>query len=345
MLVYLICCVTTVFSQSEKGLFETDSVLEISLTGDVKKLLSDRSGEDLQYHPLVLSYRKADGSIDSMPIQAKTRGNFRRMRSNCIYPPVFIDFKDGVQKQTIFKKQDKMKVVMPCVADEYVVREWLVYKLYNIVTPNSFRARLARLTLNQTGKQKPYGNFYCILLEEEEQMAKRNKKISVERKMIPQQAEPGSFLKMAVFEYLVGNTDWSIEYLQNIKLLAADSFSLPIPVAYDFDHAGIVNAPYARPAQELNMSSIRERRYRGYCIEDIKEFDSTIAFYNQVKNDVYKLYTDCTFIDEKYKRSTVEFLDEFYETINDADRVKKEFSYPCDKYGTGNVIIKGLQHQ
>ena len=43
------------------------------------------------------------------------------------------------------------------------------------------------------------------------------------------------------FEYMIGNTDWSVEYLQNIKLATVDSNSAPITIPYDFDHAGIVN--------------------------------------------------------------------------------------------------------
>ena len=105
-----------------------------------------------------------------------------------------------------------------------------------------------------------------MLLEDENKMAKRNGGISITRKMRPNQTEPNTFLTMAVFQYLIGNTDWSVQYMQNIKLVAADSIAVPVAVAYDFDHSGMVNAPYAKPAEELRMSSVRERRYRGYCI-------------------------------------------------------------------------------
>jgi len=126
-------------------------------------------------------------------------------------------------------------------------------------------------------------------------------------------------------------------------LLAADSTAVPIAVPYDFDHAGVVGAPYAKPAEELHMNSVRERRYRGYCIPDMKRFDDVIAFYNHLRTDIYKLYADCPLLDIKYVKATTLYFDEFYNTINNPVALQKEFSYPCDKNGTGNVVIKGLK--
>ena len=148
---------------------------------------------------------------------------------------------------------------------------------------------------------------------------------------------------MAMFEYLIGNTDWSLQYQQNIKLIARDSLSVPYTVPYDFDHAGMVNAPYALPAEELQMRSVRERRYRGYCITDMKQFAETFALYNSLKNDIYKLYTSCQLLDAKSIKAATQYLDEFYNTINNEKKIASEFGYPCDKNGTGNVIIKGLK--
>jgi hypothetical protein len=148
---------------------------------------------------------------------------------------------------------------------------------------------------------------------------------------------------MAVFEFLIGNTDWSIQYLQNIKLLAPDSNAMPTPVPYDFDMSGLVNTPYAKPAEELMLSSVSERRYRGYCIKDMTQFDQVIGLYNHLKDSIYWTITNCHELDDKFKRSTLKFIDEFYETIDNPTAVKKAFQYPCDKSGTGNVVIKGLR--
>lgn len=330
-------------TQTSKSLFETDSLLQLTLSGNIRELLNDRA-ENPQYHSLMVLYRKEDSSNFSIAAEAKTRGHFRKLKENCNYPPLQLHFKKtDTLSNSVFKDQQKIKLVMPCQGDDYVVREWLVYKLYNLVTPKSFRARLTRVTLADTKNKKTTASFYGMLLEEENQMARRNDDIAIAYKIKPENTEEDAFLKMAVFEYLIGNTDWSVQYLQNIKLIAADSTSMPTTVPYDFDHAGIVDAPYAKPAEELEMSSVRERRYRGYCVEDLKKFDSVIALYNRLKPGIYNLYTSCSLLDDKYKKATIKYLDAFYATINNTAAMQKEFGYPCDKNGTGNVVIKGLR--
>jgi hypothetical protein len=324
-------------------LFESNEVLNIKLSGGLRDLFNDRS-DNAKYHDITVSYPNKDGKTISIPVRAKTRGNFRRKLGNCTYPPIWLDFSENKnQPASLFSGQAKLKLVMPCRGDDLVVREYLLYKIYNLVTEKSFRARLVKVETEDTKRKKNGDPFFGMLLEEDKQMAKRNHSILVKRPMLRMQStEKDAFLKMAVFEYLIGNTDWSVEYQQNIRLLAKDSLSIPTPVPYDFDHAGLVEAPYAQPAEELQMRSVRERRYRGYCINDMKEFAPVIAFYNDLKKDIYALYTNCNLIDSKYLKATIKYLDEFYNTINDAKQLQEAFGYPCRPDGTGNVIIKGL---
>ncbi len=333
-----------VIGQKAPGLFETDEVLEISLQGSLKKLLNDRS-QAPQYFPLVVSYITGDHSKLAIAARARTRGHFRRMKENCTYPPLYLNFsKSDTLKASVFKKQDKLKLVMPCRGDEYVVREWMIYRLYNLVSPVSFKARLVRVKLEDSTAKKEVPPFYGILLEDESQLAKRNGLVPVAKKLQPEQTEAEAFLTMAVFAYMIGNTDWSVQYQQNVKLLARDSQALVTTVVpYDFDHAGLVNAPYAKPAEELHMASIRQRRYRGYCIRNLKRFDGVISRFNDLKKDIYELYATCTLLEANYIKSTTKFLDDFYATINDPRTLEREFLYPCDESKTGNVVIKGLK--
>src|SRR6187200_907406 len=328
---------------SEKDLFESDEILSITLKGNIRQLLNDRADKPTS-HSITLSYREKDTSQVSIPVQMKTRGHFRKLKENCKYPPLQISFPADVNRlSSEFSGQKKLKLVMPCVGDDYVIREWLVYKIYNLITPNSFRARLVRIELNDIKSKKQAAPFYGFLIEDEKHMATRNKAIVVEQKLRPEQTKQDPFLTMAVFQYLIGNTDWSVQYLQNIKLLKTDSFTQVITVPYDFDHSGIVNAPYAHPAEELLMRSVQERRYRGYCMKDLKVFEKPIALFNRLKADIYNLYTKSKLLDEKYIKSVTKYLDEFYATINDPKAWQKDFAYPCDKNGTGNVVIKGMK--
>ena len=142
---------------------------------------------------------------------------------------------------------------------------------------------------------------------------------------------------------MIGSTDWSVQFRHNIKLIAVDSTSLPTPVPYDFDQAGIVRAPYARPAPELQMSSTLERRYRGYCVPEMDYFNEAFETFNDLKDDFYGLYAGNPFLSERYIKKTIRFLDKFYKTINDPKKVRTAFSYSCDKTATGNVVIRGMK--
>jgi hypothetical protein len=331
-----------VFSQTP-GLFDSDQVMEFILRGDLKTVFKDRR-DDSEYYKATIRYKVDEATVD-IPIKIKTRGHFRKQSGNCQYPPLQLNFaKSSTPDNSVFRGQDKMKLVTNCQGDQYVINEYLVYKLYNLITPKSFKARLVSVIYEDTVKNKTADPGYGILLEEEDQMAARNNSLSIEKiGLVPQATQKEDFLKMAVFEYMIGNTDWSVQYQQNIKLITDDTTKSPFTVPYDFDHAGIVEAPYAHPAPELEMSSTRQRRYRGYCITDLNEFRSTFEVFNQLKNDFYKQYDGNELLSTAYQKQTLKFLDQFYETINDPKKAEKEFTYPCDPSGTGNVVIKGLR--
>ena len=224
-----------------------------------------------------------------------------------------------------------------------MIHEYLVYKMYNLLTPLSFRARLVKVIYENTEKGKASDPLYGMLLEDKEQMAARNQAKTFNRNKIrPDKTENDLFLRMAVFQYLIGNTDWSVQYQHNVKLVVRDSSIRPTTVPYDFDHAGIVRAPYANPAEALQLRSTQERMYRGYCVSDMKEFQAIFADFNRLKPDIYRLYTENPLLESRYVSTTTKFLDDFYKTINKPKASLREFRYPCNKNGTGNVVIQGL---
>ncbi|MEY4931652.1 MAG: hypothetical protein RI909_2376, partial [Bacteroidota bacterium] len=260
-------------SQSS-NLFDRDDLLEITFSGQVGELMKDR-GDDPQYHTFQLTYKDNNNLSVDVPVEIKARGHFRKLKQNCNYPPLQLHFSKSTSSHCIFSEQNKLKLVTPCRDEKYVVREYLAYKLYNQITPKSFKVRLVKFTFNGNDpKEKSLEPLFGILIEEEDQMAKRNESTSLEGKLVrPEETQREDFLNMAVFEYMIGNTDWSVQYLQNVKLITSEKEARPITVPYDFDHSGIVNAPYAKPAEALLLSSTRERRYRGYCLTNMEEFN------------------------------------------------------------------------
>ena len=146
-------------------LFESDEILEFTLKYDMKALNKDR-GDDPQYHQATVQYTEGETEFN-IPLRIKARGNFRKMTSNCKYPPIFLNFKKSVTPEnSIFKKQDKTKLITPCRQDELVINEYLVYKLFDLVSPLGFGARLVKVTYHDNVKDKSSEPLYGVLLEE-----------------------------------------------------------------------------------------------------------------------------------------------------------------------------------
>ena len=66
-----------------------------------------------------------------------------------------------------------------------------------------------------------------------------------------------------LFEYLIGNLDFSFNGLHNTELLATTDGRV-LPVAYDFDFSGAVNTSYAVPPPDYGVPNVRTRKFMGY---------------------------------------------------------------------------------
>jgi len=324
-------------------LFESDDILQICLQGEIRKLFSDR-GDNAIYHPIRFSYQENNNTFH-LNIRVKTRGHFRKLRKNCFTPPLLLNF-DTVPnlKSSLFSGQNKLKLVTSCKSEQYILREYMVYKLYQLISPNHFKARLVKLCFEDTKKGKRTKSEYGILLEHQKHMAERNQSKLIKKLHVnPMKTDREKFLKMAIFQFLIGNTDWSIQYLHNIKLIGNLNTTDLIPIPYDFDMSGIVNTSYAMPAVALQLKSVRERLFRGYCIKDMKEFQPILNHFISLKSDIYELYQANDLLDKAYKKNTLKYLDQFYKIISDEKLSEKAFQYPCKTNGTGNIVIKGLK--
>lgn len=135
-------------------LFQSDNILEICLSGNIRKLFKDRN-DNARYHPILLTYKLASGDSNSLKIEVKTRGHFRRKRENCFTPPLFLKFDTAqIISNTIFNKQTKLKLVTACIDEKYVLREYLVYKIYQLITEKSFNVRLVKVCFDNIEKIK-----------------------------------------------------------------------------------------------------------------------------------------------------------------------------------------------
>ena len=150
--------------ESTTDLFESEEVLELTLEGDLRTVTKDRSS-DPSYHEMRLHFRNGSSDIETQPLRVRTRGKSRRL--NCANPPLMFNFKKHeVPGTSPFLGYSKMKVVVPCEGEKYVLREYLTYKLYNLLTDYSFRVRLIRLTYHDSRRDKISEPQYAFLIED-----------------------------------------------------------------------------------------------------------------------------------------------------------------------------------
>ncbi len=308
------------FSQA---LFQKKDVLQINIITNLNALLKDKK-DNAAYHWAKLSYSDEQNETVTLPIKLKQRGNFRRTSGTCDFPPLLVDFPQKKVGNTLFENQTKLKLVTQCIHEDLVFHEYLVYEIYNLFTDLSFKARLVEVKyIDSLNKRKPITNF-GFFIENEVDVAKRNMvNNSYHKNLSMSLVDSVTMATLAMFEYMIGNNDWSLPALHNIKLFTqADKLFLPMP--YDFDHAGIVDAIYALPPPQLEISSVRERLYRGLNYSP-EVFQQVFDKFNSLKPKIYAIYAGNSLLDARYIRQTLKYLDDFYADINDPKAIKKHF--------------------
>jgi len=312
-------------------LFDAPKALSLTLTADFNALSKDR-GESKQEHAGMLAFVGPAGDSVALDVRLRTRGHFRLQRRICDFPPLKLSFDKQQVKHTVFARQGGLKLVVHCQdRDSYeqnLLQESLLYRVFNLITEKSFRARLARVTyLDRSGKAKPVTR-YAFFIEDDDAMARRAGAKVLEQKGLSQlDTDVEQTGLVAMFEYLIGNTDFSYAALHNIVLIR-DSAGTVFAVPYDFDWSGVVSASYAVPDSRLGIKSVRERLYRGYC-RTPEQLGPTIARFDDRKDSIYALFRSQEGLDPKHAEQTLRYFDEFYRTINDPRAANREFVRNC----------------
>jgi len=203
-----------------------------------------------------------------VPVQARVRGNFRLR--NCYFPPLKLNFKKKEVSSTVFEGNKALKLVLPCLTyggrNELILKEYLCYQFYQILTPYYFRTRLAHFEYTETSRKKPRTyDLLTFFVEDNSMVAKRGQGKIVETKgLSPARFDEQQSIRNDFFQYMIGNADWSAVLQHNSNTMYIDGKY--IPLSYDFDMSGFVNAEYAaQKPPTLGTGDPRERVYRGFC--------------------------------------------------------------------------------
>jgi hypothetical protein len=319
-------------------LFSDNSILEVTITAPFKQIMQERSDEE--YVEATLQYMAANGVSDSLDIGIRARGEYRMRGDVCQFAPLRINFKKKQLDETVFDKQDKLKLVTHCQNnskkyEQTVISEYLAYRVLNLMTDASFRVRLMRIRYIYSDDENNTEERYAFFIEHKGRLAKRLELTEIEvPKTNPQsiQAEYGNLV--SVFQYLIGNTDFSSVAARpgslcchNHVLFGSDKppfWSIP----YDFDQAGFVNAPHATSNPRFKLRSNRQRLYRGRCLNQ-HILPDTLALYLDKREEIEALINTQAELEKSTRSSILGFVKSFYKTLDSEKRIERQLVKAC----------------
>ncbi len=327
-----LCCIFLYGSslgQTPK-LFDSDELLELELICDLTELQADR-GMEPEYHDAVLSGKNADGSTYEMKVQVKARGNFRRSDLTCKFPPLRVRFS---KNDTLgpFEADRKLKLVTHCDEERFILREYMVYKTYNVLSEWSLGVRLCRITyIDKYEKMEPETHF-AFFIEDMEHFGERKNGKEIDTTRIKAEILDRDQLTFVhVFQYMIGNPDHSVERFKNTKVIGhLHGGEAPIPVPYDFDWSGVVDAPYTKLTGETTKTSQHSKqRFKPLCRTD-EEFQAVFSVFLDKKEEIFSLYENSPFLEEEDKKYCLDYYKSFYSIIKRAGKAKKVFVTDCE---------------
>lgn len=316
-------------------LFQSDETLEVTIEAPFTTLVRERPRDD--YLPGVIKYLQADGTAVELDLEIRTRGHFRH--NTCDYPPVLLNLKRKQTGGTLFEGQNKLKLVIPCkYADRYeqtVLREYLAYRILNAVSDLSFRARLLRVSFANTEKTKEPDVRYAFLIEHKNRLGERYglQDLDVERTTVAS-IDPERLNLTSVFAFLIGNTDFSPiagppgDACCHNYVLFGNSIGPIIAIPYDFDQSGFVNAPYAVVNERFRIKNVRQRLYRGRCVNN-EYVAASLQKFRDSRDAIYALIDELVGLEPYVRKDLVRYVDGFYKLINKPKDVERKMIDKC----------------
>lgn len=309
--------------RSAKSIFDVfaqKEILEVTLKTDLNLLIENRKKEIDQ--PATISFKNEAGGEVSYDIEITPRGKYRRRI--CDFPPLKLKFSKSALTGAGLSEHNDLKLVTHCVdnkalGNEQLLKEFLAYRLYNLLTDKSYRVQLLQITYEdsagKTGKEKRYG----FLIEDTDEMAERLGGVECDQCMNPNPAtlDPGTERLMAMFQYMIGNTDYSLAMARNVKIVQPTAGTSTL-VPYDFDFSGIVSPSYVRINSNLGLQSIKERLYLGYPASD-DDLWTTINYLRSKRDDLVREIRSFKPLNTNTRLEMIAYLDSFFELAADLE--------------------------
>lgn len=297
---------------------QTTQLLQVTLEMDIESLIDQKKTNE--FHPAKFSFLNSKGQMTDWDIEVRVRGRFRRM--TCEFPPLKLKFPKKEMKAEGFGKHNDVKLVTHCMEDKKAVetlfREYLTYQMYAKLTDVSFRTQLINITYRDT-KTGAETSTYGILIEDADELAERMNTKECEDcyGMTKADYDRSNIQIHDLFQYMIGNTDWSSMMARNMKVLKPETGEGEKLVApYDFDFSGLVNADYAKPNVDLQQKNIRDRYFIGLDWTET-EWAPTIQLFQDKKSDLISTIDRFDMISKKAKKDMIKYVESFYDQLDE----------------------------
>jgi hypothetical protein len=309
-----------VAAQAPEPLFASSDAIHISIQAPLSNLTRNRD------NPGAIAGTLTDPAGQALPVNLKLRGITRRTSEICDFPPLRVDFTTPPPPTSLFAHQNRLKLVTHCKSSagfqQYVLLEYAAYRMFNVLSPKSFRVRLANI--DYVGADgRPIASRVGFFIEDLKDVAKRNgTKESHGPPRIPvEDLSPVDAARYALFQHMLANHDWSMragpqgeDCCHNAKLIGPLAAASTVPIPYDFDFSGFVDPPYATPPDELHISSVRQRVYRGYCMHNAQVLAAAREF-RDARPQLIAAITSTPGLDPRTQARAIAFLDPFFADI------------------------------
>lgn len=302
-------------------LFESDAPIRITIKGPIGTI-ARTAAKSTEPRDAVLTLANP---VETHAIRLSPRGISRRKGDICEFPPLRVEFAQPPGATSLFAGQRRLKLVTHCRPSEafqqHLLLEYSVYRLFNQVTPLSYRARLATVEYVEPSG-KAVTTRWGFFIEDLDEAAKRNglKEARVGDRVLASQLEPQQAARIALMQYMIGNLDWSMRAgpagegcCHNSRLLAGPGGAL-VPIAYDFDYSGLVDAPYAVPPEQFSIGSVRTRVYQGYCRHNAAAL-AAAADLRAKRGAIESVFGQVPGMSERTKSRSLAYLSGFFKDI------------------------------
>ena len=337
LFIAILCLHCSAEARDPDPLFASNDTLHVTLVAPFVELMRER--DESNEKPGKFRYTSAGGETVELNVQVRTRGKFRAQRRVCDFAPIRLNFKTSEVAETLFAKQDKLKLVTHCDSnsvryEQTVITEYLAYRILNLLTDYSYRVRLLRITYEYSDSKRKKDS-YAIIIENDERLGKRiEHALIATNKLRLADLNPEYTNLVSVYQFLIGNTDFSAiagpegeECCHNHTPYSADNvvyYSIP----YDLDQCGLVDSPHASPNSRFRLRSVRHRLYRGRCMNN-EGLPATLDRFREQRADIEALVAGQAELSPKTRRKVETYISSFYKTIDSPKQVQRMLVKKC----------------